>query len=60
VEQARRWRFKAEECRVLAQACLTSLAHDTWIQIAQTYEQAAARLEGAGQRLAELRAHLRH
>ena len=45
-EQARRWRRKAEECRLIAEQVKNPMARDTFMHLAQSYDALAERLEG--------------
>lgn len=45
-EQARRWRQKAEECRLVAEQVKNPMARDTFLHLAHSYETLAGRLEG--------------
>jgi hypothetical protein len=45
LERARRWRFKAEECRTAADSMETEAARRWFLQLARNYEALAARAE---------------
>jgi hypothetical protein len=45
LEQARRWRLKAEECRTVADQMMNPMAQASLRRIAETYDTLASRIE---------------
>src|ERR1700760_1148447 len=42
-DEAHRWRLKSEECRTIAESCLSESARDTFLRLARSYAILARR-----------------